>query len=199
MRCTECGMVSGACLCGSFQPALLKTRVHIVLHAAELKKASNTGKIARLLLSNSALHVHGHVNNQKPTELALSPGYEPVLLFPGGSEELAPQDHPLELIVPDASWSQAVLMGRRIPYVKTIRHVHLPAPSPSFVLRRATTGRLSTMESIIRALGILEGAEVERALMETWAHFARALLAERGKIPGTADYAKRDFTQLSPE
>lgn len=186
-------MVSGSCLCGSFRPFSLGTRVHIVLHAAELRRASNTGKIARLLLTNSALHVHGHVNNQSPTKIALSPQYEPLLLFPGG-KELTPQNHPVELIVPDATWSQAVRMGRRIEALKNIRHVCLPAPLPSFVLRRASAGRLSTMESIIRALGILEGKDVEDALMKTWALFARALLAERGKIPGTEDYARRDFT-----
>lgn len=187
-------MVSGACLCGSFEPIRLKTRVHIVLHAAELKKASNTGRIARLLLSNCALRVHGHVNNQNPTELSLSAGYEPVLLFPGGSQELSRMDHPVELIVPDASWSQAVRMGRRIPSLKSIRQARLPAPAPSFVLRRASAGRLSTMESIIRALGILEGEDVERALLETWGHFARALLKERGKTPGTSEYRKRDLS-----
>lgn len=189
-------MVAGSCLCGSFSPLNLKTRVHIVLHAAELKKASNTGKIARLLLTNSTLHVHGHVNSQTPTELALSPDHEAVLLFPSGNEELKPAGHPIELVVPDATWAQAVRMGRRIESLKKIRHVRLPAPSPSFVLRRASAGRLSTLESIVRALGILEGEEVERRLMQTWSLFARALLAERGKIPGTVDYGRRVSTDI---
>ena len=194
MRCTECGMLTEACLCGTFTPLQLKTRVHIVLHAAEVRKSSNTGRIARLLLSNSTIHLHGHVDHREPTILSLSDAHEPVVLFPDGSEVLAAIPRPVELIVLDATWSQALKMGRRIEGLKQIKRKRLPALSPLFILRKAGSGRLSTMESIIQALSILEGEDVGRELMQHWSPFAKALLAERGKIPGRSDYSERDLT-----
>lgn len=129
--------------------------------------------------------------------LDLSTAHEPVVLFPDGSEvlEKTPQlPRPFELIVLDATWAQALKMGRRIEGLKQIKRKRLPPLGPSFILRKAGGGRLSTMESIIQALTILEGQQAGRALMKHWSLFAKALLAERGKIPGRSDYSQRDLS-----
>lgn len=181
------------CLCGRFEPVRTKTRIHLVLHAAELKKASNTGRIAHRLIAGSVLDIHGHDANRSPTKLSFESGFEPVLLFPSATEVLAPSERPLELVVLDATWRQALGMSRRIPDLRGIRRARLPDPSVVFVLRRGTTGRLSTIDAVIQALALLEGEEAAAPLRRAWKEYARALLAERGKVPGSEDYALRDF------
>jgi DTW domain-containing protein YfiP len=93
---------------------------------------------------------------------------------------------PLVLVVPDGSWSQARKIARRDPLAQGAEHVTLPPGAPSrYGLRRSPrAGGLCTLEAIARALGILEGGEVEPALLavlETFVARHRAI-GRRGPL-----------------
>src|SRR5262249_3163913 len=75
---------------------------------------------------------------------------------------------PVVLLVPDGTWRQARRMLHRDPDARDAEPVTLPPGAPSrYELRRAPSeGALSTLEAVARALALLEGAEVERGLMD---------------------------------
>jgi DTW domain-containing protein YfiP len=70
------------------------------------------------------------------------------------------------LLVPDGNWNQARRIARRDPDARAASPVMLPPGPPSrYGLRRAPReGTVSTLEAVARALGALEGPEVEQAL-----------------------------------
>jgi DTW domain-containing protein YfiP len=91
------------------------------------------------------------------------------------------------LIVPDGSWTQARRMTQRLPALRTLPRLALPAPPPGLRLRRPhVTGGMSTLEAVAGAfeavgaphdaarLLALHAAGVERVLRlkGTWTEAA---------------------------
>jgi DTW domain-containing protein YfiP len=91
---------------------------------------------------------------------------------------------PLTLIVPDGTWSQASRARRRVAGLAELPCVTLPEGPPSGYGLRHTVGagRLSTMEAIARALGVLDGPEVERALLDLHRLIVERTLWTNGRI-----------------
>jgi len=89
------------------------------------------------------------------------------LLYPIGEPVTAcPEPPPRQLVVLDATWSQARRMYRKLAALRGLPVLHLPVePMPSARLRESPgPGRVSTIEAIARALRLLEGDGVASAL-----------------------------------
>jgi DTW domain-containing protein YfiP len=95
------------------------------------------------------------------------------VVSPGaGAPPAAP---PRTLLVLDGSWPQARRMAQRIPALRGLPRLALPAPATR-VERMRTPPRadgLATLEAIARALELLEGPEIARPLDALFAEVVR--------------------------
>lgn len=58
-RCVHCRLHRAACICAIVPRIETRTRVVLVLHRAEARKSTNTGRLALLCLPNSAVWMRG--------------------------------------------------------------------------------------------------------------------------------------------
>ncbi|BBR55203.1 MULTISPECIES: tRNA-uridine aminocarboxypropyltransferase [Pseudomonas] len=162
-RCERCQRPLDHCLCPLIPSLDSRTRVILLQHPSEVSHALNTARLAALGLVNAELRV-GEVFDDLPALLA-TPGYRPVLLFPGeqaqvlSAYEIA-DDTPLLLIVPDGTWRKARKLLYLNPLLDALPRVTLGQVPPSrYRLRKAPEpGALSTIEAVVEALNALEGA-----------------------------------------
>lgn len=163
-RCERCQRPIAHCLCPLIPSLDSRTRVVVLQHPSETSHALNTARLAALGLINAELRV-GEVFDDLETLLA-SPGYRPVLLFPGDGAEVLQaygagiDKLPLLLIVPDGTWRKARKMLYLNPLLEALPRVTLGQVTPSrYRLRKAPEpGALSTIEAVVQALNVLEGA-----------------------------------------
>src|SRR5689334_4020072 len=110
-KCTRCLLQQRVCLCAEVPTVATRTRIVIVRHHLERFRSSNSGRLAHLALPNSEIVEHG--GSGGPAKLAALDGAW--LLFPEGEPvHVAPQPPPRQLVVLDATWSQARRMYRKI-------------------------------------------------------------------------------------
>jgi DTW domain-containing protein YfiP len=180
-RCAGCGLHAVACLCAELPRLAVRTRVVVLMHRAEARKSTNTGRLVPRLLEGAEIRVRG--DEGAPPRAPLPSGSR-LLLFPEpGARLLSAADavgEPVVLLVPDGNWNQARRVGRRDDDARGAEVVALPPGPPSrYGLRRSPReGTVSTLEAVARALGVLEGAAVEAALMDALDAFvARSRLA----------------------
>lgn len=164
-RCTRCLFLQRVCLCAQVPRIETRTRVVIVRHHREKYRSSNTGRLAHHALVNSELVDHGD-----PGGPAVLPQLDGAwLVFPAGEPTLvAPVPPPRQIIILDATWSQARKMYLKLAALRGLPILRLAdAPMPRARLRRSPgEGRVSTIEAIARALRLLEG-EGPAAPLET--------------------------------
>ncbi|MEP6861470.1 MAG: tRNA-uridine aminocarboxypropyltransferase [Deltaproteobacteria bacterium] len=154
--CPRCLLQQRVCLCAEIPTVATRTRIVIVRHHLEQHRSSNTARLAHLALPNSAIVEHGGLGG-----LARLPDLTGAwLLYPLG-EPLTetPAAPPAQLVVLDASWSQARRMYRKLPGIRGLPVLRLPdGPMPVARLRESPEpGHVSTIEAIARALRLLEG------------------------------------------
>jgi len=178
-------MHSSLCVCSLISRIETKTRLVLVIHRAEERKPTNTGRIATESLVNSAMIVRG--NEDEPTPpFVWAPNERPLLLFPFADATPLPllprDDRPITLVVPDGNWRQASRMKNRVPGLKDVPCVSLPLSAPSVYRLRAEShpAGLATIEAIARAMGVLEGPDVERALLVPFHAMVDRTLWSRG-------------------
>lgn len=191
-RCERCGLSIELCLCASLPRLRTRTELVLLMHKNELGRSSNTGRLALAALERSRLAVRGRLGAER---------HEPALerrlvLYPApDARELRARDGagelPLTLVVPDGSWKQARRMLAREAWTAGAEVVRLPAPPrPRYDLRRQTRAdAVCTFEAIALALGVLEGPEVERALLQVLEAFlvrARFMRSSGGALAGHA-------------
>ncbi len=161
------------CFCSEIPRIKTRTRVSVLIHAKELKRTTNTGRLATLALENSALLIRGLRDQEiNAAALASTADYEPVLFFPSeDAEELeAFRGRPAHLIVPDGNWRQASKVNTRYPEFASMRRVKISARNNSkYFLRRETTPEgMATLQAIAEALGIVESPDVRDQLMNVY-------------------------------
>ena len=185
-------MHGSLCVCGLVPRVETKTRLVLVIHRVEARKPSNTGRLAAACLPNSEVVVRGHAEAPS-ARLTPPPGSTPLLLFPhedavplGAAHASGPG--PVTLIVPDGTWRQASKVRQRVPGLRDVTCVSLPQDVPSIYRLRAEAHEhgLATLEAIARALGILEGPHVRRALEHVFRAMVERTLWSRGEL-ATAD------------
>lgn len=185
----------GLCICLMIPRLVTRTRLLLVIHNFEDNKPTNTGRLAAECLVNSRVIVRGKASLSGES-LGFSSDTIPVLLYP--SEDATPlvelaasltnESRPITLIVPDGSWRQASKVRKRLPGVGAARCVSLPLGGASrYRLRSAPDlHRLSTIEAIARALGILEGPEIRTAMELPFHAMVERTLWMRGKLDSSS-------------
>lgn len=167
------------CLCASIPTVVTQTRIVIVRHHLERWRSSNSGRLAHFALPNSEMIDHGGHGG-----VAVLPPLDGAwLLFPEGAPvTTAPVPPPRQLIVLDATWSQARRMYRKVAALRGLPMLRLPdAPMPTARLRESPgPGRVSTIEAIARALRLLEG-DAAAAPLEALFELAVARAAAMGR------------------
>lgn len=167
--CERCLRPASHCLCALIPSLDSRTRVLVLQHPSEVSHALNTARLAALGLRNAQLRV-GEVFDDLPGLLNL-PGYQPRLLFPGeGAEVVAPMPGdalPTLLVVPDGTWRKARKLLHLNPLLAALPRVTLgDVPVSRYRLRKAPAPEaLSTLESIVQALNVLEAPGDFNALL----------------------------------
>ena len=155
-RCPRCLLPRRVCLCAAIPTVVTRTRIVIVRHHVERWRSSNSGRLAHLALPNSEIIEHGGAAGT-----AVLPAFTGAwLVFPEGEPATtSPVPAPRELVVLDATWSQARRMFRKLAGLRGLPILRLPdAPMPAARLRESPSpGRVSTIEAIARALRLIEG------------------------------------------
>jgi len=180
-------MHESLCLCALIPRLVTRTRVTLVIHRYEVRKPTNSGRLAVDCLVNSEIRVRGHEG--EPSEpFEWDGGVQPLLLFPAEDAvpltQFADSPLPISLVVPDGTWRQAFKVRTRVPGLLGIPCVTLPAGVPTcYRLRTETHDRgLGTMEAIARAMGILEGVHIQDALERVFLAMVERTLWLRGEL-----------------
>src|SRR3989338_8916503 len=106
-------MTRTLCICDSMPRLDLNTRVCLVIHVNELKRSSNTGRLALRALVNSEMRVRGETRETLDLSDLLTDRYRTFLFYPTVDaveldNKLVVQDgRPIQLLVPDGTWRQA--------------------------------------------------------------------------------------------
>jgi DTW domain-containing protein YfiP len=191
-RCSRCRMHLDLCLCAELPKLELRSRVSILMHAQEWHKSSNTGRLAHLCLPNSEIRFRG-LKCGTPLDLSGLVGEEFetwMLHLSPESETLSPElvkqaTKPVRLVVLDGNWSQASRLGAKLTrQLPGMRHVKLRAGKPSEYRLRTEhhPDGLATFEAIARALGQLEGPEVQATMEALFRRMTDRVLWTRGKL-----------------
>ena len=187
-------MTRSLCLCDAIPTLELNTRVCLVVHVNELKRSSNTGRLAIRALVNSELRVRGETKETLDLSDILTPRYRTFLFYPSPDaveldRELVAQDsRPIQLIVPDGSWRQAGKVRYRHPELKDVPRVKIGAPNLATYQLRAQhrPEGMATLQAIANALGVIEGDVVKAQLMKLYRTKVERALIGRGLLKRSA-------------
>jgi RluA family pseudouridine synthase len=187
-RCERCRQHEERCICAEIPDIPTKTRLIVVMHCRELEKPTATAPLALAALPNHELHIHGAKGERVDLSHLNQGPYRTLLLYPGEgavplTEGLLAQDpRPIQLVVPDGNWRQAARAARRLPGLEHAERVFLMSDRPSEwgIRIEPKPFGLSTFEAISRALGMIEGAEVEQKLDEVFGRAIGETRAARG-------------------
>lgn len=185
--CSRCALHLERCICAQIPKLDLKTKLSLIVHAKELKRTTNSGRLAIHALTNSEMVVRGQLNG--PTEVAhlLTPEYETYLLFPAEDAvdlETVKPNKPVQLIVADGNWRQASKVNVRYPELKDVVRVKISRANEGVHHLRKEHFKegFSTLEAIAIAFGILEGEHVGDALRALYHAKLNATLEGRGVL-----------------
>ena len=157
-QCPICQRPLSHCLCSLIPDLASRTQVLLLQHPSEAGHALNTARLVALGLKTAELRV-GELFDDLPDD-----GLENYLLFPGEGavllSTLASGSAPIRLIVPDGTWRKARKLLHLNPVIADLPRVALPEGLNSrYRVRKASQpGALSTIEAVVAALNILEGA-----------------------------------------
>ena len=190
-KCKNCFVHLELCYCDQLPTLDLPTQLLLVIHAEEIDRPSNSGKLAVKNLKNAEMRIRGL--KDKPLSLeGLADGRKNLLLYPHPdalilNEALAAElAGNARLIVPDGTWGQGTRTARRLlQNIPGLVPVKLPpGPPTTYRLRKETNAEaMSTFEAISRALGCLEGVEIEHKMQKVFDCFVERMLFMRGQGP----------------
>jgi DTW domain-containing protein YfiP len=147
-------------LCADIPSIANRTRVVIVRHHLERHRSSNTGRLAQLALANSEI-----VDYAGERDTKLPPLDATWLVYPVAGPPR--NDSPRQIVVLDATWSQARRMYRKLAALRGLPTLQLAGEAMPARLRESPApGFVSTIEAIAGALAIIEGASVSAPLLE---------------------------------
>ncbi len=187
--CQVCFLHKDFCICDQIPKLSVKTRLSLVVHYKELKRTSNTGRLAVTALTNSELRIRG-LEQEEATDLSdlISSDYQSLFLYPSEDSTLLTNDFvknftkPIRLIVPDGNWRQAGKVHIRHQELKSVPRVRVTTlnKATQFLRKEHVEGGMATLEAIAVAFGAIEGAEVERALTDLYQLKLQRTLQARG-------------------
>lgn len=195
--CPGCFLHRERCICALIPRLDIKTRVTLVVHAKELKRTTNTGRLAVQALVNSEMIVRGASQDGVDLSHLVNPQFTNCVFFPSEdavdiaefaqSAQASPlaEPRPIHLIVPDGNWRQASKVLHRHPELHDLPRVKISEKNLSLdhLRKEHMPEGLSTLEAIARALSVLEGADVGDRLQQLYFAKLQATLAGRPPTP----------------
>ena len=190
--CPICYLTRPLCICDSIPRLDLDTRVCLIVHVNELKRSSNTGRLALRALVNSEMRVRGESKEVLDLRDLLTREYRTFLFYPSEDaveldRELVARDRtPIQLIVPDGTWRQARKVHSRHHELKDVPRVKISTPDSSkFQLRAQHRPEgMATLQAIAHGLGVIEGDRVKAQLMKLYDAKVERTLIGRGLLRG---------------
>ena len=190
-RCPTCKMVQEECLCAQTPRLDSATKVVVIVTRREVHAPTNTGRLAVQALVNSAILVSGIKDQPYDLKQHLMPDRPTLLLYPAAEAreltasallQLGPG--PFNLVVPDGNWRQTTKMRRRDPLMSGLPIYKIPPGPPSAyqVRHDAKPEGLATIEAIARALGVIEGPDLQVALEALLRTMVAGVLRSRGAM-----------------
>ena len=188
--CAGCGLHPERCICALIPVLDLKTRVCLIVHAKELKRTTNTGKLAIKALRNSEMRIRGEGKEKLVVNDLLESPYRTLMFYPSpDAQELTSalvkeSERPIQLIVPDGNWRQASKVNFRYPELNHLPRVMIKnVPTDRLHLRAEHSDEgMATLQAIAFALGVIEGENVKRLLLDLYENKLNQTLRGRGKI-----------------
>ncbi len=183
-RCPNCLLREACCICAEIPRIPHRTPVIILRHVGELRRTSNSARIAAMALERCRVFDIGGHSPPPPPAMLTAPGTW--LLFPPDADTPAgPLPEPSAvrtLVIPDGTWGQTRRLVRRVTGLSTLPRLSLPGP-------RRTTDRLrtshadwamATLECLAGALELLEGPMLAAQIDDLFAQFTQAVRRHRG-------------------
>ncbi len=186
-RCADCKLFVEQCICSLIPHVETRTKLLLIVHRDEARKPTNTGQLAARCLVNAEVWVRG-IEGQPEQAFQPDPARQAVLLYPDDDAvpivDFASADKPVTIVVPDGTWRQAGKMRARVPGLRAIPCVSLPAGPPTAYGLRAEThpDGLATLEAIARAFEVLEGPSVRAELERIFAEMVGRTRILRGQV-----------------
>jgi DTW domain-containing protein len=187
-RCAICHLYWSLCICHAIPRIEIRTRLCPVIHAKELRRSSNTGRLAIGALVNSEMRIRGQAKQPLDlNDLLVSP-YRTLLFYPShdavelNTAFVAQDPRPIQLIVPDGTWRQASKISFRHRELQDVPRVMISTPNSSqFHLRAQHRAEgMATLQAIAHALGVIEGDFVKAQLMRLYNIKLEQTLLNRG-------------------
>jgi DTW domain-containing protein YfiP len=172
--CYRCFWPKALCWCPTLRAMPTRTRFVFLMHPKEFKEEkANTGRLTRLCLQNSELHMGIEFDAHEAVQaLIAAPENFPVLVYPGreainlstaGAAEMEPfraqlDGRRLVVFLLDATWAGARKMLRLSPSLQRLPRVMFTpsAPSRYVIKQQPQEGCLSTLEATHELLLALE-------------------------------------------
>lgn len=189
--CPGCALHMNLCICAGIPKLNLRTRVSLIVHAKELKRTTNTGRLAIQALTNSKMRIRGE--GKEPVDLSdlLSDDYFSVLFFPTddavelSAEYVQAIDRPIQLIVPDGNWRQASKVASRHRELAHLPRIKISQKNTAqFFLRKESSEEgMATLQAVAHALRFIEGEDVYKSLNSLYESKLFATLKGRPEMP----------------
>ena len=188
--CKSCGLLNIVCICDKIEKISLKNKVSVIIPHVESNKSSNTGGLVKSVLSNSEVFIRGEKNKLFNPDDVLLNEYQNIILYTGGRElthdYIKSFDKPINLIVPDGTWTTAPRIVVREEKFYKIPKVSLFSPPKSQykIRKHPNPYYISTFEAIIYSLEIIENnSELKDKLLYYFLMKIDNLLWLAGKLP----------------
>ncbi|MBC7464779.1 MAG: DTW domain-containing protein [Bdellovibrio sp.] len=188
--CPVCFLHTELCICSLIPKLDLKTKVVLVIHTKELKRTTNTGRLAMHSLVNSEMRVRGLSHDALDLSDLLTNDYQTYLFYPSddaielNAELVSKSNKPIQLIVPDGNWRQASKVHYRHGELKNVQRVMITEKNTSTLHMRTEVKDegMATLQAIAFALGITENQAVKDQLLNVYTAKLKRTLFGRGQL-----------------
>lgn len=187
--CQGCFLHPERCMCQLIPSLKTKTKLSLIIHHRELKRTTNTGRLAINSLENSKMYIRGLKDSPLSLENLIQPNEQAFLLFPSeDAVELTPEflnnfQAPFHLIVPDGNWRQASKVNTRYPELANIPRVIIKRETIDeyFLRAESTEDGMATLQAIAMAFAVLEDQVIGQQLMQVYREKLNRTIEARGQ------------------
>lgn len=186
--CSECFLNQTLCICSLIPRFETRTRMTLIIHTREMKRTTNTGRLALKMLTNSAMVVRGA--SKEPVNLGglVLEGYQNLLFFPTEDavelsfELIQSFQKPIHFLIPDGNWRQASKVSLRHLELKDVPRVMISKENlSSHHLRKESSPEgMATLQAIAEAYRFSESEEVYEKIRRVYELKLEKTLLGRG-------------------
>uniref|UniRef100_A0A336LL86 tRNA-uridine aminocarboxypropyltransferase n=1 Tax=Culicoides sonorensis TaxID=179676 RepID=A0A336LL86_CULSO len=191
--CTQCERPLNACWCSALpiEPLCPKNRIVLLQHPAEEKRCLRTAPMLKLgLAQGKCLIYKGKRFIKIDDELKeILESENSLLLYPSRDsmaiENIPKENGPYNILILDGTWQQAKAIYSNNPQLHKLRPIKLiPRGNSSYIIRTQPHEKcLSTLESAIEALAILESDDSYRETLVKPLNRLCQVQLENGAVP----------------